>query len=166
MAERGGGARDLGHGADQITLLELEKIGRDAAATAAPSPFATSFEGSCSKVRPITEATWSVCRADAGRRSRPTVIRLWTVSGIASSPGEPSGPLGGFAVDQCPRDLLDEERIALGLGEDPLPDLLGDRPDGHELVEQLPVLLVRERLELEQRRPAAELGPDLLLKQP
>jgi len=50
----------------------------------------TAARRSSSKSRPITDAAWRIRRASSGNRSSPTVMRLWTVSGIATSLTSPA----------------------------------------------------------------------------
>ena len=109
----------------------------------------------------MTEAIWSSRLASSGRRSMRAASTPCRVSGISNA-AERLGqdPLlalagNGSLVDQHADDFLDEERIALGLGEDQGPDAFRQRLDVEQVAHQFLAVGLGERRQVELDRAAA-----------
>ena len=125
--------------------------------------------------RPITDATRRTRRGPAGSRSIRASSSPWIVSGISTSAisavatQRPSRKTSSAAVDEHPQGLLDEERVAVGTGDDPFADGIGQLVDLEQVRDEGPRVLVREgrerdhvelrRTRAASPRPASSPGP-------
>jgi len=72
----------------------------------------------------------------------------------------------GLRVGERVHDLFQEQRITLGLLEDPPPQRLRQRCPGHELGEQRLALAIAEAVEDDLRPQVREVGLGLLARSP
>ncbi len=69
-------------------------------------------------------------------------------------------------VDERPHELLEEERVALGLSEDPLLELARERSLADQRQQQLALRVAGQSLQLDRVQPVRQLPRGLLANPP
>ena len=101
----------------------------------------------------------------AGRAGQPAARGWWAARDARTARARrrrPTRPSRVTLVHEHAHELLDEQRVALGAGEDPLGEVGGHAGVADQVLDQRPALGAAERLELDPRgggHLAAEVGP-------
>ena len=125
-------------GAHELLAREREQRAADAGSGVASSSSATAPRWNS---RPSTEPRWTTARSSGSSRSMRAARSAWIVGGTVSAVR---------VVGEVREELLDEERVALGGGDDALAELR--RELVRERVDELVRVVVVERLEHDERR--------------